>query len=150
MALRWWHPRAALLALLLALPVLVAGCTIKLIADYDEQIDTAATELQQSMDRFLSELRQTVRPRQYGPSADFYVQYAVAVRSVRIRASTHEKNRSSIAQYDLMLRSLEILRQLHDSQDDLSDGAIESAIDEFNLAWTSIISLEVAKKRGGS
>ena len=133
---------------LLILPLVLSSCTIKLISDYDEQIDTAATELQQSMDRHLSALK-TATDRSYAPHVDFYVEYGVAVRSVRVRAASHEKNRISIEQYDLMLENLETLRALHESQDTLSDGFIDTVIDQFNLAWTTIITLEVAKRRGG-
>jgi hypothetical protein len=142
---RWRTPSAVLFVL--AMCIVASNCTVKLIADYDEHIDTAATELQKRMDGHLSALRATAN-RNYAPYADFYVEYAVDLRSVRVRAASHEKNRLSVNQYDLMLENTETLRALHESEDSLSDGSIGGFIDSFNLAWTVIISLEVAKKRG--
>lgn len=141
------HPvRWALALLLLAL---AASCTLRLVADYDEKIDVAATELQKGMDSQITRLLSIPQTqRTFAASESFYLDYAVGLRSVKIRAESQPRNRISIQQYDAMLNSLETMRNLHKTQGQLGDGFLNTARDEFNLAWRAIIELEQAKKRG--
>lgn len=141
---------AGVTPLLLALScatTLTTGCTIRLIADYDEEIDAAATSLQKQMDAFLTEIAaSTGAEATHAHHARFYQEYAVEVRSVRIRAASHPKNAISITQYDRMLDSLQELEAAH------RDGPIGPEVAAqfrslFNQAWGAIIALEVAKKR---
>ena len=141
------HPARWVLALLVV--ALSASCTLKLVADYDEQIDLAATDLQKGMDAHLTKLLSVPQAqRTFAASESFYIDYAVGLRSVKIRAEGQPKNRPSVQQYDAMLSSLETMRNLHRSQGNLGDGFLNTARDEFNLAWRAIIELEQAKKRG--
>jgi len=126
----------------------LSACSVKLIADYDAQIDTAASTLQKKMDSFCTTLvGATGAAAQYNSNKTFYAEYAVDVRAVKVRASAYPKNSISIRQYDLMLRSLEDFRNQHQTDDTLPAAYINTTRDLFNTAWTAIITLEVAKKR---
>lgn len=138
----------ALLGVTLVL-VAVEGCSITLVSAYDEQIDRAATELQRRMDRHLTRLAVAIPSEAtFQQHATFYERYAVDLRSVKVRAEAHPKNRISIRQYGLMEVSLEDLRSTHEAEDGLSHDYAITVRDLFNQAWRSIIALEVAKKRG--
>ncbi len=142
------HPWHLLAILLLSLPVLTA-CAVKLVSGYDEHIDSAATELQRRMDAHLTRLA-TIEGE---PEADFdanrqfYDDYEVDVRAVRVRAQAHEKNDLTEKQLELMLDSLDELRTVHEAGA-LGKDTIDTLRTLFNTAWGAIIKLEVAKKRG--
>jgi hypothetical protein len=54
-------------------PAFLEGCTVRLISDYDERIDQAASELQKRMDRHVSRVLEGAIPRAYPSSRGFYV-----------------------------------------------------------------------------
>jgi hypothetical protein len=139
---------ALLLAPLLCLPL--AGCTrITLISAYDEQIDHSASELQQRMDAFLTMLadKEGTPEASYEANRDFYSDYAVGIRAVKVRALAQPKNSITVQQLDLMSNSLEELRKAHEDAP-ISAEAVPTFRDLFNQAWGAIIALELAKKRG--
>ncbi|HKU60413.1 MAG TPA: hypothetical protein VJQ44_04285 [Gemmatimonadales bacterium] len=145
--------RVRLCAVLLLAPVLglpVAGCTrVTLISAYDEQVDHSASELQQRMDGFLTMLADKAGTPEasYEANRDFYSDYAVGIRAVRVRALAQPKNSITVQQLDLMSNSLEELRKAHQDAP-ISAEAVPAFRDLFNQAWGAIIRLELAKKRG--
>jgi len=140
---------------LVALAVLAAGgCTVRLISDYDETIDRSASQLQKEMDAFLTDMENgRDESVMYGVNRGFYPYYATEVRAVLVRAQAHPKNEQSVAQYELMLDSLQELETAHRGEEGAEDEgtlpveAIPVFRDLFNQAWSAIIRLEVAKKR---
>ena len=136
-------------ATLAFLTLTLAGCTLRLASDYDEQIDRTATELQQDMDAFLTELGAagSAEAAGYERHVAFYRGYAVKVRSVRVRAQAHPKNDITLQQLDLMLSSLESLRSTHEEGGTPSAAFLAQTRDLFNTAWGAVIEWELAKKR---
>ncbi|HEY8256395.1 MAG TPA: hypothetical protein VIG08_01945 [Gemmatimonadales bacterium] len=146
---------ARLWAMLVLAPALIipqAGCTrITLISSYDEQIDHSATDLQRRMDAFLTMLadKEGAPQASYDSNKTFYSDYAVDLRSLKVRAMGQPKNQITGQQLDLMLGSLEELRKAHQSGPIAAD-AVPTFRDLFNQSWGAIIALEMAKKRGES
>ena len=129
-----------------------AGCSrITLISSYDEQIDHSATELQRRMDAFLTMLadKEGTPQASYEANKSFYSDYAVDLRSLKVRAVSQPKNQITGQQIDLMTSSLEELRKAHQSGPIAAD-AVPTFRDLFNQSWGAIIALEMAKKRGES
>ena len=145
--------RLRLCAALMLAPQLVfplAGCSrVTLISAYDEQIDHSSSELQQRMDAFLTMLadREGTPEASYEANRDFYSDYAVGIRAVKVRALAQPKNSITVQQLDLMGNSLEELRKAHKDAP-ISAEAVPTFRDLFNQAWGAIIALEMAKKRG--
>ena len=142
----------AMLALAPALIIPQTGCSrITLISSYDEQIDHSATELQRRMDAFLTMLadKEGTPQASYESNKSFYSDYAVDLRSLKVRAVSQPKNQITSQQIDLMTASLEELRKAHESGPITAD-AVPTFRDLFNQAWGAIIALEMAKKRGES
>jgi hypothetical protein len=141
-----------------ALPVLVlalvvggvAGCSnVKLISDYDQQIDVGATRLAREMDRFLVKIEDKADTPQaeYEANREFYLDYEVELRSLLLRARSHPKNSQTEEQLVRMLDSLEALKTVHELGP-LPEEQIDVTRDLFAQAWQGIITLEMAKKRG--
>lgn len=131
--------------------ILLWGCTVTWMSAYDEQIDRTATALQKQMDGFLTRVEASAGDDGlYAANATFYRDYSVDLRSLKLRAETHPKNRQSIAQYDVLAKSLEDLRSRHEQQQRVSPDYVKEARNLFNISWQAIIKLEVAKKRNDS
>jgi hypothetical protein len=140
----------AMLLLALALILPQSACTrITLISSYDEVIDHSATELQRRMDAFLTMLadKEGTPEASYDANKEFYSDYAVDLRSLKVRAMVQPKNQITGQQVDLMTASLEELRKAHESGP-ISADAVPTFRDLFNQSWGAIIALEMAKKRG--
>jgi len=138
------------LALVCALAL--TGCAIRLAADYDEQIDRAATALQQEMDRHLTglELLGTSPDAAFANNRQFYADYGVKLRAVRVRALGKAKNEITIQQLDNMANSLEQLRKLHEEQGGISPAFIKTSRELFNSGWAAVLKWEMAKRRGSA
>jgi hypothetical protein len=129
--------------------LILSGCTIKLVADYDEQTDRSVTELQRKLETFFVKLE-----RQIGtPDADyvnyqtFYDGVKVDISAIKLRVSAIPKNQITLKQIELLEDNLATLEQLH--QAGITDIQVVKVVrDDFNTALTSILSLELAKKRG--
>jgi hypothetical protein len=139
-----------------ALPVAVLlgllACTpMRLASEYDEHIDRAATALQQEMDAHLTRLEALAGETgaEVGAHESFYLEYGVALRSLRIRAQGHRKNEITLQHLDRLEDSLEALRDQHRRSGTLPAGYAATARELFNSAWAAVIAWEIAKKRGG-
>ncbi|MBE0567435.1 MAG: hypothetical protein IH621_15870 [Krumholzibacteria bacterium] len=148
------HPQVMALVFVALAVMSAGGCAVRLISDYDEQIDRSASELQKEMDGFLTQMEiEEGEAVTYGANRGFYPYYALEVRAVRVRAQAHPQNERSVAQYGLMLDSLAELEEAHRGDEGFEDEgtlpleAIPVFRDLFNQAWAAIIHLEVAKKR---
>ena len=139
------------LALAVALPVVgaAAGCTsVTLISRYDEQVDQSATALLKQMDAFLAKLQTASgAAAEYEANKDFYSDYAVELRALKVRAESQAKNAPTVQQIELMQRNLEQLEAAHKSGP-ISPAAIPTFRDLFEQGWRAILTLELAKKRG--
>ena len=152
--MRLRHPRLRLLLLDLAVgvaaPVASACSTIGLVARYDEQVDRTATRLQRTMDAFLTRLENLPSgdaDRNYAASKEFYLQYGVDLRALKVRATGLQRNSITVEQIERMESSLEQLRSAHESQNRLSAPALREFRNLFNVAWTAVLTFELAKKR---
>lgn len=138
------------LALALALALAVPSCiTVRVAAEYDEQIDATATHLGKSMDSFLTNLA-TLPPgdsaRRYAPNREFYNDYGVELRALQVRATSIARNSITVEQTELMGQNLELMRSTHERQDSLSSLAVAQYRDLFRTGWTAILTFELAKK----
>ena len=137
----------------IALLVTLSGCTtVRWVSDYDEHIDNAATALQRDMDGHLTHLEALGDDEDatFAANEDFYREYGIALRSVRVRAQGHEDNEITLQQLDRMNSSLEELRDQHRESGVLSPAYIRTVRDLFNSGWGAVIAWEIAKKRGES
>lgn len=139
------------LLLLLLVALAPAACvTVRLVGDYDEKVDLAATQLQRQMDAHLTRLESLPAGdagRAYAPNQQFYLDYGVDLRALETRVAGVPRNGITLQQIDLMESSLEQLRGTHQAQNDLSTGAIGQYRTLFNTAWRAILAFELGKKR---
>jgi hypothetical protein len=149
--------RLMLAALLL---LAVSGCTVKLIASYDETTDQNVTALQRKMETFLTELetKDGLPECSYSNNSAFYTQAKVDLSAIKVRVDAIPNNDITAEQIALLAGSLQDLQSLHQLKDKntTTQGALKCiSIDEikalrsaFNASFTAILKLELAKKRG--
>jgi hypothetical protein len=139
------------LAILLCLTVGLAlsGCAIRLIADYDERVDEATSEIQRKVETFLTRLERTIgtSAADYPHHVAVYDDVRVDLSALKVRASAIPKNSITVEQIDLVADSWSKLEQLH-KVGFKSKEEIAPLRRNFNQAFTQILKLELAKKRG--
>jgi len=134
---------------ILALLLVLSGCSVKLVSSYDEKTDNAITQLQKDIETFFVTVEsQTALPEcEYDYHVRFYQDAKVAISAIAVRAKAIPKNEITVEQVELLKDSLNKLEQLH-KLDCFTPGQIESLRTSFNTSITAILKLELAKKRG--
>ena len=97
----------------LMLLLLSACVTVKLVADYDEQIDKGVTQLQKEVETFLVKLEGTAKNlndmvQVYDEKhAQFYADARVAISGLRVRADATERNSLTVRMLDGLSTNLD-------------------------------------------
>ena len=125
------------------------GCTVQLISSYDATLDNAVTKLYQKTERFFLTLNsRTGLPEcGYEHHMEFYKDAKVSINTIEIRARAIPDNNLTIQQVGLLKENIESLEKLHQIGC-LTNKQIETLRMSFNSAFTAILKLELAKKRG--
>lgn len=133
--------------------IALSGCTtIKLVGDYDEQIDKGVTQLQKDVETFLVKLEATAdkpadRVESYDKNKKFYEDAKVALSGLRVRADSMERNSITVRMLDRLSNNLTRLEGMH------REGLAKAEIDQgirggLNSQFTAILTFELAKKHG--
>lgn len=145
------NPLRLLLAILMLL-LLNACTTVKLVGDYDQQIDKGVTALQKDVEAFLVKLEGTAKKTTdpvegYEKHTQFYDDAKVAISGLRVRADAIERNSLTVQMLDGLRRNLDRLERFH--REGLKKGEIDASLrGGFNAQFTAILTFELAKKRG--
>lgn len=139
----------------LALAAILSGCsTIKLVGDYDEQLDKGTTALQKEVEAHLIKLESTAskpsdKVEAYEKHKQFYADAKVTISGLRIRADATERNSLTVRMFDKLRNNIGELEQMHKSDEGLTKAEIDKSIrGAFNTQFTAILTFELAKKRG--
>ena len=105
-------------SLLFATCLLLGGCTIRLIADYDEHTFTRTVELQEEVERLFVALEEATATNDvtddlYPAHAATYRELIASVRALETRAQTLDKNELPAEQVSLLRDSLEKMQASH-------------------------------------
>jgi hypothetical protein len=141
--------RLAIFCLALAL----SGCsTVKLVGDYDEQIDRGVTRLQKDVETFLVKLEESAnkpadKVEGFEKNRKFYQDTKVTLSGLRVRADSMERNSITVRMLDRLANNIARLEGMH------REGLVKAEIDQsirgaLNAQFTAILTFELAKKRG--
>lgn len=145
---------------ILAIVFALGGCTVKLVASYDEVTDKSVTSLQKKVETFLVglESKDGLPECSYENNVKFYEEAKVDLSAIQVRAAAIPKNELTNQQIKLLRDSLDSLELLHklkdkkskekDSLQCISKDEVEPLRIAFNSSFTAILKLELAKKRG--
>lgn len=140
----------ATLCTMLALLLLLSGCTVKLISSYDEKTDNAVTALQKDVTLFFITVQsQAGLPEcNYSNHLGFYQQAKVDLSAIAVRSKAIAANEITVEQVELLQDSLTALEQLH-QLGCFTPSQVDNLRSSFDSSITAILKLELAKKRGG-
>jgi hypothetical protein len=138
------------LLLISYLVLLLTSCsTVRLISEYDDVTDKAVTVLQEKVTKFFVKMENQVGTPQadYTNYKTFYEDAKVDLNTLKIRADAIDKNKivqDQIAELYKMIENLEKLHKLGFASAEL----LKPLQQPFNSAFTAIIKLQLALKRG--
>jgi hypothetical protein len=126
----------------------VACTSVRLIGDYDEQLDKGITRFHRNMEAHLTALERQIgtEKAEYENYGAFYQDARVELSSIRVRAAAHPKNDLTLEQVDLLIENLDNLETMH--REGINANDIPPVRNAFNIGTTAILKLEFAKKRG--
>jgi len=131
---------------------IVAGCSVKLISDYDEVIDKSVTELQKKAEGFLIKMENAAGTSEgeYINNRSFYNETKVEITAIRLRAEATPENKITVQHIAEIEKNLENLRLLHEKsgQKGLTKDLTEPVRAIINTQFKAMLTLEFAKKRG--
>jgi hypothetical protein len=129
--------------------LILPGCTVKLIADYDEQTDKSITELQRKLETFFVNLEGQfgTDEAKYENHLDFYKEVKVDISAIKLRVSALPQNEITVKQVTLLEENIALLEEFH-KEGIATIEVIEVPRKDFNSALLNILKLELAKKRG--
>ncbi|MBI5179940.1 MAG: hypothetical protein HZA05_00895 [Nitrospirae bacterium] len=145
--------RIAVLSVLFSLFFLiVSGCSVKLISDYDEVIDKSVTELQKKVEAFLIKMEGSAGSSEgeYINNRSFYNEANVEMSAIRLRAEAIPENKITVQHINEIEKNFENLRLLHEKrgQKGLTKDLTDPIKVILNIQFKAILTLEFAKKRG--
>ncbi len=145
-----------LITVVCLLSIFVAtGCvSVKLVGDYDKQIDEGVTSLQKDTESLLVALEASAkndddRVEEYEKHKEFYSKAKVQISSLRVRADAVERNSFTVRMLDKLRKNIERFEAAHKSSEGIKKAEIHELFRPgFNTQFTAILTFELAKKRG--
>lgn len=145
-----WNIYRWLACLILAFAA--SGCTtVKLVGDYDEQIDKGTTALQKEVETFLVKLESSVAKSEdkvepFQKNKQFYADTKIAISGLRLRADATERNSLTVRMLDKLSENVDLMEKMHSSE--LLREEVSILRGGFTTQFTAILTFELAKKRG--
>jgi len=134
-----------------ALAFALTGCaSVKLVGDYDEQIDKGVTALQKDTETFLVKLESVPGDKLdgYEKNKTFYGETKVTISSLRLRADATERNSLTVQMLDKLQNNMSRFERDHNSSEGIKKVELPIYRGGFNSQFTAIMTFELAKKRG--
>lgn len=154
--------RLSIFAFVVSLFLAISACsTIRLISVYDEETDKNVTALQKKIDGFLVKIAALdgLPECTYSKHKAMYRDFDVDATAIRVRAAAIPQNQVTTEQIDEVKNIIANLEKLQQSQEDgyaskkvdspcVPLSALDNARNRTNAAFTKVLELELAKRRG--
>ena len=131
----------------LIIGVLLGGCSIKFVADYDSTTFEEILKVGKKVDRFYGDLLETpASNRQYQKYADRYVEMETDLRSLYMRDKARTLNKESTEISEIILNLWLKYKNNHAAKDGYSDGNAKLDRARFTRLFVSAADAEASKK----
>jgi hypothetical protein len=142
-----WTPSAVICSCMLIIGLAISGCTIRLIADYDQKTDDGVTALQKKTETFLIKLERTCQTPEgaYANHVAFYDEAKVELSALQVRTDAMALNKLTSEQLEKLRDSFEKMEAQHKLG--FTPLVVSDTRKLLNSQFTAILKLEVAKKR---
>jgi hypothetical protein len=149
------HTTSIKIAISLLFVLLLSGCaSVKLVGDYDQQIDNDVTALQKDTESLFVAMEANAKQDEdkaepYDKHKDYYGKAKVAISGLRVRADAEERNSLTVRMLDKLQANIDRLESADNSQDGITKEEIDKLFRPgLNSQFTAILTFELAKKRG--
>lgn len=140
------HHIPQVLIILGLLTLLLSGCTIRLVADYDAETEKAIFETAKKVDLFYVQLLDTPEDqRQYAAFADSYMTIEADLDSLLLRNKVRPKNEDSIEIVSTTLDLWVKYKNRHQQTNTYTTGNAELDRDKFDRLFSYMARAEKAK-----
>jgi len=129
---------------IIILGALIASCTVRLIAPYDEVTDKRVSELQENILLTFKKWQREVPP--FEDASTFYDKTEVALEILIERNKAIEKSDIIVLALDKTLDNIEIIKNVH-KEGNLSSAFIEEIYPDINAQFNAIQKFQMALKR---
>ncbi|MGA3085583.1 MAG: hypothetical protein ABSE95_12445 [Thermodesulfobacteriota bacterium] len=139
--------RLVVMVYLFALAVGIFGCSIRLIAPYDQRIDDGVTGLQKTTAEFFASVERQggTKPEDFKDHTKFYDDSRVSVSGLIVRADALANNDFTVKELKILHQQFQNLEKL-DQKNGIPAAAVPQLEEAFDRTFTAILTLEVAKK----
>lgn len=142
-----YRRRTACIISALLFALLLCGCAVKFVADYDSKTEDAIFEAAKRVDQFYGKLLDTPETeRQYKVFADQYSSIEADLSSLVLRNKVRQYNEDSTEIADKILAFWQKYRGVHKERDTYSTGNAELDRDRFTRLFAYLARAEGAKK----
>jgi hypothetical protein len=132
---------------ILIIGLALAGCSIKLVADYDSTTFEEVISVGKKVDRFYGDLLETpVNERQYQKFTEKYVEIETDLRSLGTRNRARALNNESTQISDIILALWVKYKTNHAANNGYGNGIAKLDRDRFTRLFISAANAETAKK----
>lgn len=137
--------------LLLVAALVLGGCTVQLVADYDAASFEETLRVGKMVDRFYGDLLDTPPgDRAYANFAATYIEIEAELRSLLTRNKARPLNEESVAIAEIILKQWTARRDEHKKTGTYADGEARLDRDRFAREFASAARAETYKAAGGS
>jgi len=146
------NKRYPALVILSILVLLLTGCAVQLIAQYDQVIDQTVVSLQTQIETFLTQMERTAGTPEgeYVNQTKFYDGIDGTLATLTVRAASIPQNEIVTQQINLLKSNIDLLKKIHQEQKEkgLTQLQIDPIKTAFDVQFKAIYQLEDALKRG--
>ena len=142
-----WRPHWLLAG---SVAIVIAGCHVQLVSEYDEIFATAAASTQKEIDGFLQKQRNPPSGTDltYEGNKSAYNEIEVDLDSLLVLAKSHPNNDPSINQVNAVIETVHGLADVHRGHTPLPADFIDEKRRTLMIEFSSIIRTENDKKAG--
>ncbi|WDE04387.1 hypothetical protein SG34_024085 [Thalassomonas viridans] len=134
--------------LLLAITLLLSGCALQLVSDFDERSLQDMETIARKVNGFYLGLSyQPKNERSYQTSKGQYLEIEVALEALRNRQVIRPMNELTLKQVDVSLKLWREDRQRHQAADSLSDFLIKRRKSQYQRLFLAMVKGEEAKQK---
>lgn len=127
--------------------LLVQGCSIKLVADYDAELSREIINVSKQVDQFYGDLIETSTVnRSYDKFKDRYIKIEVNIRSLIVQNKARTLNEESISIAEITLEKWLKYKDAHQKNDSYKDTLAKNHRKRFTRLFTAMLVAEEAKK----
>ncbi len=143
------HAGAYAFCMSLLILLLAAGsCTVRYVADYDEEVKDEILSISKHIDRFYVQLLNTIEEaRTFASVKQQYLDIEVELRGLITRNKIRSKNEESVRQSEIALELWLDDKKTHQESNTVSDFIINQHRDQFQRIFIAMAKGEEAKKQ---